>query len=70
MITDEIELRAHARHTGVGDVELNTGILDSDTQSGVGFGIKLVRGLSITGDYGSGEFSNWNIGFRLDPDED
>ena len=28
MITDEIELRAHARHTGVGDVDLNTGELD------------------------------------------
>lgn len=70
MLTDEIELRAHARHTGVGDVDLNTGILDSDTLFGVGFGYELVRGLSITGDYESGEFSSWNVGFRLDLDED
>ena len=70
MLIDEIELRAHARHTGVGDVDLNTGILDSDTLIGVGFGYELVRGLSITGDFESGEFSNWNIGFRLDLDED
>jgi hypothetical protein len=70
MFSDEIELRAHARHTGVGDVDLNTGTLDSDTLFGVGFGYELVRGLSITGDYESGTFSNWNIGFRLDLDED
>ena len=70
MFTDEIEIRAHARHTGVGDVDLNTGEFDADTLFGVGFGYELVRGLSITGDYESGEFSNWNIGFRLDLDED
>jgi hypothetical protein len=70
MFSDEIELRAHARHTGVGDVNLNTGTLDSDTLFGVGFGYELVRGLSITADYESGTFSNWNIGFRLDLDED
>ena len=70
MFSDELELRAHARYTGVGDVDLNTGLLDSDTLIGVGFGYELVRGLSITGDYESGEFSNWNIGFRLDLDED
>ena len=70
MFSDQIELRAHARHTGVGDVDLNTGILDSDTLVGVGFGYELIRGLSITGDVESGEFSSWNIGFRLDLDED
>ena len=70
MFSDEIELRAHARHTGVGDVDLNTGLLDADTLFGVGFGYELVRGLSIIGDYESGELSNWNIGFRLDLDED
>ena len=70
MFSDEIELRAHARHTGVGDVDLNTGVFDADTLFGVGFGYELIRGLSITGDYESGEFSNWNIGFRLDLDED
>jgi hypothetical protein len=70
MFKDKIELRAHVRHTGVGDVDLNTGIFDSDTLVGLGFGFELIRGLSITGDYESGEFSNWNIGFRLDLDED
>lgn len=70
MLSAEIELRAHARHTAVGDVDLNTGAMESDTLYGVGFGFELVRGLSITGDYESGIFSNWNIGFRLDLDED
>lgn len=70
MVTDEIELRAHARYTGVGDVDATTGEFDSDTLFSVGFGYELIRGLSITGDYESGEFSNWNIGFRLDLDED
>lgn len=70
MFSDEFELRAHARYTGVGDVDLNTGVFDADTLFGVGFGYELVRGLSITGDYESGELSNWNIGFRLDLDED
>ena len=70
MVQDHIELRAHARYSGVGDVELNAGEFDSDTLFSVGFGYELIRGLSITGDYESGEFSNWNIGFRLDLDED
>jgi len=69
MIRDHIELRAHARYSGVGDVDLNTGVFDSDTLFSVGFGYELIRGLSITGDYETGEFSNWNIGFRLDLDE-
>lgn len=70
MVKDHIELRAHARYSGVGDVDLNTTEFDSDTLFSVGFGYELVRGLSITGDYESGEFSNWNVGFRLDLDED
>ena len=70
MVGKLVELRAHARYTGVGDVDLNTGEFDADTLFGVGFGYELVRGLSITGDYESGEFSSWNIGFRLDLDED
>jgi len=67
---DKLELRANVRYSGVGDVNLTTGIWDSDTLFGVGFGYELIRGLSITGDYESGEFSSWNIGFRLDLDED
>jgi len=67
---DKLELRANVRYSGVGDVDLNTGEMDADTLFGVGFGYELIRGFSITGDYESGEFSSWNIGFRLDLDED
>jgi hypothetical protein len=67
---NKLELRAKVRYSNVGDADLNTLTLDSDTLYGVGFGYELVRGLSITGDFESGEFSNWNIGFRLDLDED
>jgi len=70
MFRDKVELRAHARYSGVGDVDLTTGVWDADTLYGVGFGYELIRGLSITGDYESGEFSSWNIGFRLGLDED
>ena len=70
MFSDKIELRANVRHSGAGDIDLNTGEMDSDTLFGAGFGYELIRGLSITGDFESGEFSSWNIGFRLDLDED
>ena len=70
MIRDKIELRAAVRYSTVGDVDLNTLTLDKDTLFGVGFGYELIRGLSITGDFESGEFGSWNIGFRLDLDED
>ena len=67
---NKVELRANVRYSGVGDVDLNTGEMDTDTLFGVGFGYELIRGLSITGDYESGQFSSWSIGFRLDLDED
>jgi hypothetical protein len=70
MFTDKVELRARVRYSGVGNVDLNTGVMDADTLFGIGFGYELIRGLSITGDYESGEFSSWNVGFRLDLDED
>ena len=73
MVKDKVEIRASARYTNVGDVDLNIGALDamdSDVLFGVGIGYELIRGLSITADYESGEFSSWNIGFRLDLDED
>ena len=70
MFGDNLELRLHGRYTNVGAVDLTTGVLDSDTLFGVGFGYELVRGLSIIGDYESGQFSSWNIGFRLDLSED
>ena len=70
MLNDDLELRAYGRFSNVGDVDLNTGMFDSDTLFGAGFGWTVVRGLSIVGDYESGEFSNWSLGFRLDLDED
>jgi hypothetical protein len=72
MFGDNLELRAYGRYTNVGDVDLNNpeGTMDADTLFGFGFGYTLIRGLSITGDFESGEFSSWNIGFRLDLDED
>ena len=70
MFRDKIEVRANVRYSNVGDVDLNTRTLGADTLFGVGFGYELIRGLSITGDFESGQFSSWNIGFRLDLDED
>ena len=70
MIGDKFEIRLRARYSNVGNVDLTTGVLDSDTLFGVGFGYELVRGLSLIGDYETGEFSSWNIGFRLDLSED
>lgn len=70
IFAERLELRVHGRYSGVGDVDLTTGEFDADTLYGVGFGYELIRGLSITGDFESGEFSSWNIGFRLDLDED
>ena len=70
MYGEKFELRANARFSGVGNVDLTTGVWEDDTLFGVGFGYELIRGLSITGDFESGEFSSWNIGFRLDLDED
>ena len=70
MFGDRLELRAYGRYTPAGDANLNLLELDDDTLIGAGFGFTLVRGLSIVGDYESGEFSNWSLGFRLDLDED
>lgn len=70
MVTDKVELRVHIRQSEIGDVDLSSGTFDADVLYGAGFGFELVRGLSIIGDYESGQFSSWNIGFRLDLDED
>lgn len=70
MLTDDLEIRAYGRYTGVGDIDLNTKEFGNDTLFGAGFGWQIVRGLSIVGDYEAGEFSSWSIGFRLDLDED
>lgn len=70
MMNDNLELRAWGRYTNLGDVNLNTLYFDTDTLIGAGFGWELIRGFSIVGDYESGEFGSWSIGFRLDLDED
>jgi len=70
MLNDDLEVRAYARFTNVGDADLDAKEFDSDTLFGIGIGWELVRGLSLQADYESGEFSSWAIGFRLDLDED
>jgi hypothetical protein len=68
--SDRVTLKAYGRYTSLGEVDLNTGEFSSATVYGAGIGILLIRGLSITGEYESGELSYWSIGFRLDLDED
>jgi hypothetical protein len=70
MVNDDLQLSAYGRFTNVGDANLNTLEFDSDTLVGAGFSWTIVRGFAIVGDYESGEFSNWSVGFRLDLDED
>ena len=70
MFNDELEFRAHARYTNVGDVDLTNKAFDSDVLYGVGLGYTLIRGLSVTVDYETGEIDTWSVGFRLDLDED
>lgn len=69
MMNDDWEVRGWARYSTVGDVSLQTLAFDSDTLIGIGFGWEVVRGLSIIGDFESGEFGNLSLGFRLDLDE-
>ena len=66
----KLELRAYGRYTDVGDVDLSNRSLDSDILFGGGFGYELIRGLSVTGEYETGEVDSWQIGFRLDLSED
>jgi hypothetical protein len=67
---DNFQVELHGRYSAIGDADLTTGIFDSDVLVGVGVAWQIIRGLSIVGDYESGEFSNWSVGFRLDLDED
>lgn len=70
MINDEFEVRAHARYSNVGDVDLTAKVFDADVLFGVGLGFTVFRGLAISVDYETGELSTWSVGFRLDLDED
>lgn len=70
MFNDDIELRAYARYSSLVDIDLNTGQFDSGTVIGAGLSWEIIRGISIVGDYETGQFAHWTIGFRLDLDED
>jgi len=70
LLGDDFELRAFGRYTNHADVDLNILEFEPGALYGVGFGWQLIRGLSIVGEYESGDFSSWSIGFRLDLDED
>jgi hypothetical protein len=70
MFGDHVQAYLHGRYTAVGDADLTTGIFDTDTLVGVGIAWEVIQGLSVVGDYESGEFSSFSIGFRLDLSED
>ena len=70
MFGDHFEMKIAGRYTQVGDVDLNTLEFDDDTLYSVGFAWEVIRGFSIVGDYESGEFSSYGLGFRLDLSED
>jgi hypothetical protein len=70
MFGDHLQASLHVRYSAVGDADLTTGFFDTDTLVGVGVAWELIRGLSLVGDYESGEFSSWSIGFRVDLSED
>jgi hypothetical protein len=67
---DHFEVKVQGRYTNVGDIDLSTLEFDSDTLYSIGFAWSVIRGFSIVGDFESGEFSSYALGFRLDLDED
>ena len=67
---DDFQLKVQGRYSNVADVDLNTLEFDTDTLFSIGFAWKVIRGLSIVGEYESGEFSRYSLGFRLYLDED
>ena len=69
MISDNLELRGYARYSSHADLDLTTAVYDTGVIFGAGFGWQVIRGLSIVGDFESGEFPRLSVGFRLDLDE-
>ena len=67
---DHFQLNVQGRYSAVGDIDLNTLEFDSDMLYSVGFAWSVLRGLSIVGEYESGEFSSYSLGFHLYLDED
>lgn len=70
MFGDDLELSAFARHTSVGEAQLDTQQVDADTLFGISASYMFIRGLSLTLDYETGEIDTWSLGVRLDLDED
>jgi hypothetical protein len=70
MFGDNLQLQLWGRLSAMGDADLNTQEFNNDTLIGAGFGYTVIRGLSIVGEFETGTFSSWSIGFRLDLDED
>ena len=70
MLNDNVEIRAYARHSNHSFVNLSTKEFDPGEYYGAGFSWEIVRGLALVGDYETGDFETWSIGFRLDMDED
>lgn len=70
MVNDDIQVYAYGRYSNHADLNLDTLEFDTGQFYGAGFVWEIVRGLSLVGDYESGEVTTWAIGFRLDLDED
>ena len=70
ILGQNIEVGMYGRYTNVGDADITTGLFDTDTLFGLGFAWELVRGFSFVGDFETGEFASWSVGFRIDLDED
>ena len=70
MLNDKVEIRAYGRYSNLSFVNLSTKEFDAGEYFGAGFSWEIVRGLALVGDYETGDFETWSIGFRLDMDED
>lgn len=70
MLNDDIQVYAYGRYSNHADLDLDTLEFDTGEFYGVGLVWEIVRGLSIVGDFESGEITTWAVGFRLDLDED
>lgn len=70
MLNDDVQLQAYGRFSNHANLDLNALEFDSGAYFGVGFSWEITRGLALVGDYETGDFDTWSLGFRLDMDED
>lgn len=70
MLNDDIQVYAYGRYSNHAELDLDTLEFDAGEFYGAGFVWEIVRGLSLVGDFESGEVTTWGVGFRLDLDED